>query len=76
MSRKIKSLGDIEYEFTAEGKLLFTALTILTSTNYPDKTPDEVIEILNEKSSFFDESKEKDFSKRVQYEMQKLNKTA
>ncbi len=74
MTRKIKDLSDIEYKTNPEGRLLFTALTILTTENYKDKTPDEVINILNDKSTFIDEIESKDFSERIQYEMQKLNK--
>lgn len=72
--KKIKDLSGIDYKTNAEGRLLFTALTILTTENYPDKTPDDVIEILNEKSKFLDEGEAKDFTERIQFEMQKLNK--
>ena len=55
MTTKIKSLNDIDYKDDAAGTLLFTALTILTTQVYPDKTPDEVIELLNEKSKWWEE---------------------
>ena len=71
--RKIKDLSQIDYKTNPEGRLLFAALTILTTENYSDKTPDEVIEILNEKSKFLDEGEAKDFSERIKYEMEKLN---
>lgn len=57
MKTKIQSLKDIDYKDDAEGTLLFTALSILTTTVYRDKTPDEVVEILNEKSKWWEEEK-------------------
>lgn len=53
--KQITELQQIDYKSNPEGRLLFTALTILTTENYRDKTPDEVIGLLNEKSKFLDE---------------------
>ncbi len=53
---KIKSFCEINYKDDAEGTLLFTALSILTTDVYPDKTPDEVVDILNEKSKWWDKN--------------------
>lgn len=50
---KITSLQQINYKTLPEGRLLFAALAILTVDNYPTKTPDEVIEILNQKADSF-----------------------
>ena len=51
--KHISELNDIDYKGTPEGRLLFSALAILTVDNYPNNTPDEVIEILNEKADSF-----------------------
>jgi len=45
--KEIKTINDIDYENNPEGRLLFSALTILTATEYQDKTPDEVIKIVS-----------------------------
>jgi hypothetical protein len=45
----IKELNEINTEID-EGKLLIMALSKLTCTIYHDKTPNEVIEILNDMS--------------------------
>lgn len=50
---KITQLKQINYKTVPEGRLLFAALAILTVDNYPKNTPDEVIEILNEKADSF-----------------------
>ena len=47
----ITDLGQIDTK-TDEGKLLMAALCILTTNNYTDKTPDEVIAILNARVEF------------------------
>ena len=44
--KKINSLSDINTK-TAEGRLLMASLVKLTTENHTDKTPDEVIGILN-----------------------------
>lgn len=49
----IKELPDIDYETSAEGRLLFSALSILTTTVYRDKTPDEVIKIISDHADSF-----------------------
>lgn len=51
-SKPIKTLRDIDYSESSAAKLLITALAILTTSNYADKTPDEIIGILNDKSTF------------------------
>lgn len=55
----IKTLRDIDYQTNPEGRLLFAALVILTSALYTDKTPDDVIELLDERAKVFGEAVEK-----------------
>jgi hypothetical protein len=55
--KEIKTLKDIDYETNPEGRLLFAALAILTTTTYTDKTPDEVIQLLDERAKVFGEQK-------------------
>jgi len=52
--KDIKTLGDIDYKTNPEGRLLFAALAKLTCTIYSNKTPDEVIEILNESAELLE----------------------
>jgi len=47
LPRSINVLNDID-RTTPEGRLLFAALTILTTTAYTDKTPDETIAAIND----------------------------
>lgn len=52
-SGSIKTLEEIDYKTSPEGRLLFAALTILTTENHRDKTPDQVIGILNDHALSF-----------------------
>jgi hypothetical protein len=51
--KKITSINDIDYKNNPEGRLLFSALSILTSTIYKDRTPDEAIDIINKHADTF-----------------------
>lgn len=51
--KQIKDLRDIDYKDNAEGRLLFSALAILTGNPYPNKTPDEVIKIISDHADTF-----------------------
>lgn len=46
MSKVIKDLYDID-RTTEEGRLLFTALAKITTESQTDKTPDEVLQQIN-----------------------------
>ncbi len=51
--KKINSISEIDYKTNPEGRLLFAALTLLTTNPYSDKTPDEVLEIVNTHADSF-----------------------
>ena len=47
---KIEQFNQINFKSNPEGRLLFIAITLLTVNGYSNNTPNEIIEVLNEKA--------------------------